>query len=231
MVVLQFGAVKAAQLLWYPHNTFNEAARKVTEKPTLVIVSQILFYIPVAVLMIALVEGKYRVPFWRSIGWNWQSPIWKFLGLGSAMLIVLMVFESVMPMPKDTPFEHLFDKPIDAYLMALIAVTFAPLMEELFFRGFLYPVIARSFGVPSGIVLSALPFALVHLPQYGYAWAAGLTILIVGLVCGIVRATTKSVGACFLVHAAYNGTQMLIALALTRGFTHMPKGLLESYYG
>jgi hypothetical protein len=69
------------------------------------------------------------------------------------------------------------------------------------------------------------------LPQYGYAWAAGLTILIVGVVCGIVRAYTKSVGACFLVHAAYNGTQMLIAAALTRGFTHMPKGLLQCFPG
>ena len=227
MAVLQFAVVKFAQLLWFPHNTFYDAAQKVAKKPTLVIASQILFYIPVAVLMIALVEGKYRVSFWRSIRWSWPSSTWVFLGIGSAMLLVLTVFESLLPMPKDTPFEHLFDRPIDAYLMALIAVTFAPVMEELFFRGFLYPVLARRLGVAGGIFLSALPFALLHLPQYGYAWAAGLTILIVGLVCGIVRASTKSVGACFLVHAAYNGTQMLIAVVMTRGFTHMPKGLLQ----
>lgn len=231
MAVLQLAVTKAAQWFWFPHSTFYEAAQKVTEKPILVIASQILFYIPIAVFMIALVEGKYRVPFWRSICWSWPASIWKFIAAGGAMLLVLTLFENLFPMPKDTPFEHLFDKPIDAYLMALIAVTFAPLMEELFFRGFLYPVLARWLGVPSGIVLSALPFALVHLPQYGYAWAAGLTILVVGVVCGIVRASTKSVGACFLVHAAYNGTQMLIAVILTRGFTHMPKGLLECFSG
>jgi hypothetical protein len=52
-------------------------------------------------------------------------------------------------------------------------------------------------------------------------------ILIVGIVCGVVRAVTKSVGASLLVHVGYNGTQMLLAVLWTRGFTHMPKGLLE----
>lgn len=231
MAALQFVMIKAAQWLWFPHHKFYDAAQKVAEKPILLIVSQIVFYIPVAVLMIALIEGKYRVSFWRSICWSWPLSTMKFLGIGSAMLLVLTVFENLFPMPKDTPFDRLFDKPIDAYLMALIAVTFAPLMEELFFRGLLYPVLARRIGPAWGVFLSALPFALLHLPQYGYAWAAGLTILVVGVVCGIVRASTRSVGACFLVHAAYNGTQMLIAVILTRGFTHMPKGLLECFSG
>jgi membrane protease YdiL (CAAX protease family) len=84
-------------------------------------------------------------------------------------------------------------------------------------------VLARRWGVGSGIFLSALPFALLHLQQYGYAWAVVLMIFVVGVVCGLVRAATRSVGASFLVHAGYNGTQMLIAIAFTRGFTHMPK--------
>jgi membrane protease YdiL (CAAX protease family) len=80
-----------------------------------------------------------------------------------------------------------------------------------------------------GVVLSAVPFALLHLPQYADAWAAGLVIFIVGLVLGVVRAKTRSVGSSFLVHAGYNGIQVLIALTLTHGFTRMPKGLLECW--
>jgi hypothetical protein len=49
----------------------------------------------------------------------------------------------------------------------------------------------------------------------------------VGLVCGIVRAVTGSVGASFLVHAGYNGAQMVIFVIWTHGFTRMPKGLLQ----
>ena len=80
-----------------------------------------------------------------------------------------------------------------------------------------------------GVVLSAVPFALLHLPQYANAWAAGLVILVVGLVLGVVRAKTRSVGSSFLVHAGYNGIQLLIVLAITHGFTRMPKGLLEGW--
>jgi membrane protease YdiL (CAAX protease family) len=229
--VLQFAFAKAAQLLWYPRLNFGEAAQKVQERPILLILLQFVIYFPVAIIMIALVEGKYHVPFWRSIRWNWPRSIWKPLALGGILLLVLNALESVLPMPKTTPFEKLFDRPLDSYLLAFIAIALAPLMEELFFRGLLYPVLARRMGTAWAVILSALPFALLHLPQYGYAWAAVLMIFIVGVVCGIVRATTQSVGASVLVHVGYNGTQMLIAILLTHGFTRMPKGLLECFSG
>ena len=53
----------------------------------------------------------------------------------------------------------------------------------------------------------------------------GAGIFLVGVVCGAVRAVTRSVGASFLVHAGFNGTQMLIAVVMTHGFKHMPKAL------
>ena len=227
MAVTQLGLAKAAQLLWYPRENLLEAAQRALQIPAVIIASQFLVYIPVALLMVALVEGKYHVPFWPSIRWNWPRSYWKFLALGGAALLALGTLERFLPMPSDTPFEHLFDRPMDAYLLVLIATIFAPLLEELFFRGFMYPVIARRLGVFSGILLSALAFALLHLPQYAYAWAAGLVIFVVGLACGAVRAVTKSVAASFLVHVGYNGMQMLIFAAVTRGFTRMPKSLID----
>jgi membrane protease YdiL (CAAX protease family) len=68
---------------------------------------------------------------------------------------------------------------------------------------------------------------LIHLPQYGWAWGAALVIFLVGVVCGVVRAVTRSVAASFLVHVGFNGMQMLIAVVMTRGFQHMPKALLK----
>jgi len=229
MFVLQVATAKATQLLWYPRLTFFQAAQKMEQRPILLIVSQFLFYVPVALLMIAMVEGKYHVPFWRAIRWNWPRSAGKFLALGAVLLLGLATLESLLPMPKDTPFDRLFDRPLDAYLLALIAVTLAPLMEELFFRGLMYPVLARHLGILWGVLLSALPFALLHLPQYGYAWAVGLVIFAVGVVCGVVRAMSQSVAASFLVHAGYNATQMLIQIVLTHGFTRMPKSLLKCF--
>lgn len=223
MLVLQLLVVVGALWFVYPHSDLGVVA----QKPILLLVSQFLIYAAVAACMVMLVEGKYHMPFWRAIRWNWPQSEWKWmwLALGGATLIVLGLLQSILPMPKDTPFEHLFDRPRDAYLLAIIAVSVGPLMEELFFRGFMYPVLARRMGAVWGVVLTALPFGLIHLPQYGWAWGAALVIVLVGVVCGVVRAATGSVGASFLVHVGYNGTQMIIALVYTHGFQHMEKGI------
>jgi hypothetical protein len=220
-LALQFAVAAAAQLLWYRREGFAD----VLQKPILLLVSQFLIYAVAATFMVLLVEGKYHVPFWRAIQWNWPQSEWKLLGLGAVMLFTLGLLQSLLPMPKDTPFEHLFDRPRDAYLLAVIAVSVGPLMEEIFFRGLMYPVLARRLGVAWGVVLTALPFGLVHLPQYGWAWGAALVIVLVGVVCGVVRAATRSVGASFLVHVGYNGSQMIIALVYTHGFRHMQSGV------
>lgn len=225
--VSQLAIVYGAKYFLYPRAALSDLA----QRPILWLISQFLIDGIVAGYLVLLVEGKYHVRFWNSIRWNWPSGAWKLLGLGALMLLALSMLESVLPMPKDTPFEKFFAKPRDAYLLALMAVTLGPLVEELFFRGFFYPVAARRWGAGWGVFVTALPFALLHLPQYGDAWAAGLVILMVGVVCGAVRAATKSVGASFLVHVGYNGTQMLLAIALTRGFTHMPKSLVVCWPG
>ena len=225
--ISQLALVYGAKYFLYPRTPLSELA----QRPILLLISQFLIDGAVAAYLFMLVEGKYQARFWSTIRWNWPRGVWKLLGLGALMLLGLSMLESVLPMPKDTPFERLFARPRDAYLLALIAVTLGPLVEELFFRGFFYPVVARRWGAGWGIFVTALPFALMHMPQYGYAWGALLVILAVGVVCGAVRAATGSVGASFLVHVGYNGTQMLIALMLTHGFTHMPKGLLECYSG
>jgi uncharacterized protein len=217
-IILQLG-LSLVMWRWYPRQTWIEVA----QKPILLIVSQFLVYAVVAACMVMLIQGKYHAPFWRTIAWNWPQSAWMYLGFGAVTLIALGLLQNLLPMPKDTPFEHLFDRPRDAYLLAIIAVTFAPLLEELFFRGFLYPVVARRWGAGWGVFLAALPFALLHMQQYGYAWGVVLVIFIVGVVCGIVRVVTRSVGASFLVHVGYNGIQMIAALVYTHGFRHMEK--------
>ena len=226
ILVSQFAILFGAHFFVYPRASLTVLA----QKPLLLLVSQFVIDAIVALFLFLLVEAKYHVRFWQAIRWNWPEQEWKWLGYGVVMLLVLSMLENILPMPKDTPFEKLFARPRDAYLLALIAVTLGPLVEELFFRGFFYPVLARRWGVAWAVFLTALPFALMHMPQYGYAWGALLVILIVGIVCGVVRAATRSVGASFLVHAGYNGTQMLIAVLWTRGFTHMPKGFFQPYW-
>jgi membrane protease YdiL (CAAX protease family) len=219
LIVFQFFTVVAAHRYAYPHLSWGDVA----QKPVLALIAEFAAYIGIAIFMVALVEGKYHVRFWQAIGWNWPRSQWRLLAIGVVTLFGLNLLERFLPFPKSVPFDQFLAHPRDAYLTSLFAVSFGPLMEELFFRGFLYPVLARWLGLVGGIVLTALPFGLIHAVQYGNAWSAVLVIFIVGLVLTVVRAVTKSVAASFLVHVGYNGALMVLAAVATDGFRHMDK--------
>ena len=96
-------------------------------------------------------------------------------------------------------------------------------MEELFFRGFLYPVLVRRLGIGAAIVLTAAAFGLIHAPQLGKAWGPVLVVFLVGLALTITRAVTSSVAPGFLMHVAYNATISVFIFAATDGFRHLEK--------
>jgi membrane protease YdiL (CAAX protease family) len=219
LFIVQFLVVVGARQFAYPHESWFDVA----QKPSLALLSELLTYVAVALYMILLVQGKYRTSFWPAIRWNWPGMVAvSFLGLGVLML-GLDLLGRFLPMPKETPFDQFFARPSDAYLTVAFAVSLGPLMEELFFRGFLYPVLARRLGAVWGILLTALPFGLIHFFQYGRSWGAVLIIFLVGVVLTAVRAVTKSVASSFLAHVGYNGTLMVLAAVQTDGFRHMDK--------
>lgn len=225
LLVVEAMTVVGAWLIVFRHTPLGEVA----QKPVLALIGEFLSYIAVAIYMVLLVEGKYHARFWNAIRWNWpRNATLKLLGLG-VLTVSIDFLSRYLPMPKTTPFDQFFSNPRDAYLIAGFAVTIGPLMEELFFRGFLYPVLARRLGVAAGIFLTALPFGLIHYLQYK-SWSAVLVITLVGVVLTSVRAVTKSVAASFLVHVGYNGTLMIVAALATDGFRHMDKvGLAQVY--
>jgi uncharacterized protein len=208
-----------ARIIW-PHANLEKIA------PEIVITAQFVAYVIVFLLIVMLIEGKYHVRFWQAIHWNWPRWGWAMFGTGVLLLLSINLIAHFLPMPKSTPFDQFFASPRDAYLMSIFAVTFGPFMEELFFRGLLYPVLARRLGVFWGVLLTAAPFAMMHMFQYGYAWGVVLLIFIMGIVVTIVRAKTGSVAASFLVHVGYNAMEMFALLIATDGFRHMEKAAL-----
>jgi uncharacterized protein len=203
-----------------PHASMEEIL------PILMIAAQLVTYVVVAFFMVLLIEGKYHVRFWQAIRWNWPQWPLKMFALGVALLLSINVVARFLPMPKSTPFDQFFANPRDAMIMSVFAVTLGPLMEELFFRGLLYPVLERWLGVFWGIILTALPFGLIHMFQYGYAWGVVLLIFLMGVVCTIVRWKTNSVASSFLVHVGYNATEMFLLMLVTQGFRHMEKAMV-----
>ena len=116
-----------------------------------------------------------------------------------------------------------FRSPMDAYTMGLFAVLVAPFMEELLFRGLLYPVIARAAGVGFGIVVTGLLFAVMHASQLGWSWGPVLILFAVGAALTTIRAVTKSVASSMLTHMGYNLTLFSVFFVGTGHFQHMER--------
>ena len=206
-----------AHLLFFPQIPITDLA----QNTGLALVAQFLTYIVVLLAMIKLVEMRTG-RFWKPVRWNWPRNWAIFLVAGFVLYFALIGLAQLLPIPKHLPIDRFFDSPRQATLMSIFAVTVAPLMEELFFRGFLYPVLARRLGMIAGILLTSLAFGFLHGAQLKYSWAV-LIIILVGIALTTVRALTKSVATSFLVHVGYNATLSLLLLLATGGFRHLEK--------
>jgi len=224
MAIVAMVACGLAMLAVVPGATVKARVLRLSALPELFIVAQMMAYLLLLGYMYILVTKERGSPrFWKALHWNWPANIWPFLAVGFAMQIVALFLARFLPFPKQTPFDELLQRHTTIVLISGFAVTLGPLMEELFFRGFLYPVLARRFGMGTGISVTALGFGLMHANQYGYSWASVLLIFLVGVVLGVVRARKDSVAAGFLVHMAYNGTIAAAMFAATSGFRHLER--------
>jgi hypothetical protein len=128
-----------------------------------------------------------------------------------------------LPMPRELPIDRFFQTAQEAWVLSIFGMTLAPLMEELFFRGFLYPVLVRRLGIVIAVIITAATFGMIHAPQLGHAWGPVLVVFMVGLALTITRAVTRSVAPGFLMHVAYNGTISVLIFAATDGFRHLER--------
>lgn len=69
----------------------------------------------------------------------------------------------------------------ELFLAVIMGVVLAPIGEEIYFRGFLYPALRRRWGAAKGIFLTALFFSMMHFDLYRLipiaAGGIGLTYL------------------------------------------------------
>jgi len=127
------------------------------------------------------------------------------VGVLIAVLILSILAEQVLPNKENTAFEMLLKSSRQARIwISLLAVFSAPIVEEVIYRGVLYSALRPRVGLNWAIGIVTLLFSAVHFPQYWGAWAglAGLTLLSLALTA--VRASTRSLFPCILIHMLNN---------------------------
>jgi membrane protease YdiL (CAAX protease family) len=186
---------------------------------------QLAVYAVVVGSMAFLVWARHRTGLGRAVRWNTPKLNHALMALlgGAALALFADAAEFLLQrwIPKSLPITEFFKDRPSALLLAAFGIMVAPLVEELFFRGFLYPALARWTGVVPAVAITAFAFAMLHEGQLAHAWAPLLVLFVVGTVLTAIRAASKSVAICVLIHMAYNFTIFTHLYIVSNGFRNL----------
>lgn len=199
-------------------------------KPQLLIGTNLLWFALMFLFLYVTLSVLRDLPFWHSLGWKTFSAgrsghkvsPWAFFFSGSALAIFVAYASTRIHTTKEVPIEELFKNRNSAMLLMAMAVLVAPLVEETVFRGYLYPLFAKSFGILPGILLTGVLFGLMHGAQLGWTWGFVSLLILVGVIFTFARARTGTVLASYLLHLGYNSMIALSSIVATKGFTQFP---------
>jgi membrane protease YdiL (CAAX protease family) len=94
----------------------------------------------------------------------------------------------------------LFGKGFGGFLLAVLVVAIiAPIVEELFFRGFVYASFRQSWGVATAAILSSVLFALFHQDPFTY-----IPIMVIGIALALLYENTGSIWPSVMLHSLNN---------------------------
>jgi len=160
--------------------------------------------ISIALIYVVVTRLRKR-PFRATIGLVGRTRVWPAVFgailLGGVMdALTLALQRPLVP----SVFASWYVGAASAAAMFVFAVLVTPLVEELLFRGVLYPVVARRVGANAGIVLVSALFGLAHVATYGPDIYSVMQTLVAGLYLTWLRAWTGKLSASVAAHAALN---------------------------
>jgi hypothetical protein len=174
--------------------------------------------VPIMVGLTALLAW-IRMPVSEYLGLRW--PGYRQTAVGLVALLVLMVGQDVLSWSLGRPIvaEFMLTAYRTAVFLPVLVVALlvaAPVVEEVFFRGFMYKGLAASKVGPAGaILITSLVWAAIHL-QYD-VYGMGL-IFTMGVLLGLVRWRTKSVILPILLHGMINAVATVQTVVVAEGW-------------
>lgn len=234
LVVLAFGGIVLISILiMLALRLAGLPAAQIGNSPgtmsAIAIVAQIFLDLGLLAYLAAQMRLRFHSPFWRTIGWRAiktrslvRTLPYSALVLGGFSLAAIVAFaEELFPPKHPLPIQAVTQTPHAAVLFMLSAVLVAPVVEETIFRGYLYPVAARSFGVGMGVVFTGTLFGLLHARQLWGGWWQIALLVMVGIVFTIARAATRTVVASYVLHVSYNALPVIAALLSSVRLRHL----------
>jgi membrane protease YdiL (CAAX protease family) len=212
------------------HVSVAQIRNSSSEKNLFAILNQILLSLALLGFLAVHIRRQFGLPFWRTIGWRPLEtgaipPVVAYFGFvaGGIMLsVVTQIASNAFATNAKLPIEAFFDDRRAALLLMLSSILLAPVVEETIFRGYLYPLLARSFGVAASVIITGTLFGALHAPQLWGGWAQIALLIGVGIVFTYVRAVTRTVVASYLLHVSYNSVLSIMFVVASHGLRSLP---------
>jgi membrane protease YdiL (CAAX protease family) len=154
------------------------------------------------------VEDELALKKPSSGGWKWYIIPFTVLSAFLRTSYCSNPLVTNMPLRLVTPEAML----IGNIIVFFSVVVIAPITEELIFRGYMYDIFRRSFGAYIAVGVTALLFALAHMPQLGCEPYAFLAIFALGIIFGLARQKTDSILPPIIFHGIYNFVYIALGL-------------------
>lgn len=176
-----------------------------------------LILIQLAYLLPLIVIFAYRRVNPKSLGFGMFE--WSTLGIGCGLLVasyvIILAHNAIlMLLGVDTQGDQILelfaalDSPV---WFILVGVIFAPFVEELFFRGFLFQGFRQKYGWVKGGLLSSVIFGMAHLDPVAF-----IPTTILGVLLAYMYHRSNSVWPGIILHVLINALGMCAAYAATQ---------------
>ncbi|GIU81911.1 MAG: CPBP family intramembrane metalloprotease [Acidobacteria bacterium] len=186
---------------------------EIIQKDQTALVINLIAVIPAHILTLLfawlVVTGFKQRPFFQTLSWQWKkihlSQVFSIVLVFNALAFALFL---LVPENKENDFQKIITSSETAlYLTALIAITTAPLVEEIVYRGVLYSSFEQKLGKIQAVFIVSLLFGLVHVPQYYPSYVTIVLIFALSFFLAVVRAYTGNLFLCVIIHTLHNFIQ------------------------
>ena len=183
----------------------------------ILVFTELIFIFPVLIVL-TVRHANYKL-----LGYRRFKP--GFIGIGfvlvaaSYMITILnnAIFVKLGISIQADEIKRLLDKLSSPYPFIFTAVILAPIVEETFFRGFLFGGFRQRYGDPKAALLSSAIFAAAH-----FQWAALIPTFMLGYIFAYLYRKSNSILPGMLMHFAVNAFGIMIIFLSQRSGLFTP---------
>jgi len=151
---------------------------------------------------------SWQSPYALKTLWAWKVPsaitLAKVIFSAFFLCALFIGISELFPPKIPTPIEQYLRTKSDLFVLILVSLSLAPIIEEIFFRGLFYPYLEKTLSKFWGIFLVAGIFAILHIPQLQGYYLGIFLLFVLGVILTTLRAFSRSTTLTFVFHFTYN---------------------------